>query len=168
MSTPTPETGLLWFSNCNSVDELKKEFRRLVFIHHPDKGGNVKTMQELNAEFTSRLSYLTNRASQSDASYNVQGEVNIGERYREVIEKIIHLPRIEIEICGSWIWVGGDTKPVSPTLKAAGLFWSSNKQKWYWRPSTQASVRRRQMPISWIRHHYGSAFIQQEPAQQVT
>ena len=159
----------MFFSNCNTVEELKREFRRLAFIHHPDKGGSVQMMQALNAEFSSMLSYLTNRASQSDVNYDAQEEVNIGERYREVIEKIIRLPNIEIEVCGSWIWVGGNTRPVSENLKAAGLWWASKKGKWYWRPPEHRKYKRRHpMPMSWIRRVYGSVSIQPEPAQQVT
>ena len=158
----------MFFTNCNTVEELKKEFRRLAFTHHPDKGGNVQTMQELNAESPSRLSHLTNRTSQSDVNYDAQEEVNIGERYREVIEKIIHLPNITIEICGSWIWVGGDTRPASHVLKSAGLWWAPKKRKWYWRPTKYQRKRRFPMPMSWIRQHYGSVYIQPEQAQQVT
>ena len=158
----------MFFTNCYSVEELKQEFRRLAFIHHPDKGGSVGMMQEINAEYTSRLSYLTNRASQSDVNYDAQEEVNIGERYREVIEKIIHLPNIEIEVCGSWIWVGGNTRPVSENLKAVGLHWAHRKNKWYWHPGEQKLRRHRlSKSMEWIRGTYGSVVIQPETAQQV-
>jgi len=40
-----------YFKNINTIEELKDEYRRLAFVNHPDIGGNVETMQEINAEF---------------------------------------------------------------------------------------------------------------------
>lgn len=39
-----------YFSNCRSLDELKAEYRRLTLKHHPDVGGDVETMKEINTE----------------------------------------------------------------------------------------------------------------------
>ena len=30
-----------YFTNCKNLDELKKEYRRLAMIHHPDRGGDT-------------------------------------------------------------------------------------------------------------------------------
>ena len=42
-----------YFTNCHTLDELKREFRRLCMIHHPDRGGDTATMQQINAEYDS-------------------------------------------------------------------------------------------------------------------
>lgn len=40
-----------YFNEVHTLDELKKEFRRLAMLHHPDVGGDTATMQEINAEY---------------------------------------------------------------------------------------------------------------------
>lgn len=40
-----------YFTNCTTLDELKKEFRRLCMKHHPDRGGDTATMAAINAEY---------------------------------------------------------------------------------------------------------------------
>lgn len=40
-----------YFAQCKNLEELKKEFRRLAMIHHPDRGGDVETMKEINNEY---------------------------------------------------------------------------------------------------------------------
>ena len=30
-----------FFTDCKTLDELKAEYRRLIKIHHPDRGGDV-------------------------------------------------------------------------------------------------------------------------------
>lgn len=41
-----------YFGNCKSLDDLKNLYRKLAFIHHPDKGGSVEEMQDINEEFS--------------------------------------------------------------------------------------------------------------------
>ena len=38
-------------SSAQSLRELKHNYRRLAKIHHPDKGGNLLGMQQINAEY---------------------------------------------------------------------------------------------------------------------
>lgn len=40
-----------YFKNVKSFEELKKQFRNLLKENHPDNGGNVEKMQEINAEY---------------------------------------------------------------------------------------------------------------------
>lgn len=39
-----------YFTNCTTLEDLKKEYRRLTMLHHPDRGGDTATMQAINAE----------------------------------------------------------------------------------------------------------------------
>lgn len=43
-----------FFDGCSTPDELKARRNKLAQIHHPDRGGDVKIMQQINAEFTER------------------------------------------------------------------------------------------------------------------
>lgn len=40
-----------YFANCKNLEELKKEFRRLAMIHHPDRGGDQEAMKAINNEY---------------------------------------------------------------------------------------------------------------------
>ena len=37
-----------WFKNIETLEELRKQYRKLAMENHPDKGGQVKDMQEIN------------------------------------------------------------------------------------------------------------------------
>jgi hypothetical protein len=40
-----------YFQNCTTLDALTKERNRLAKLHHPDVGGSLATMQDINAQF---------------------------------------------------------------------------------------------------------------------
>lgn len=40
-----------YFTSCTTLDELKKEYRRLAMLNHPDHGGNEETMKAINNEY---------------------------------------------------------------------------------------------------------------------
>lgn len=40
-----------YFENINTLEELRKQYKELLKLRHPDNGGNVSEMQEINAEY---------------------------------------------------------------------------------------------------------------------
>lgn len=51
-----------YFYNVATLEELRGQYRKLVMIHHPDKGGKTEEMQELNAEYTRFLAFFESNA----------------------------------------------------------------------------------------------------------
>lgn len=47
-----------YFKSCASVQELKKEYRRLAMMYHPDRGGDTATMASINAEYKRMMEIL--------------------------------------------------------------------------------------------------------------
>lgn len=47
-----------WFNTCKTVDEVKATFKKLAMLHHPDRGGNTETMQQINAEYSFAIAKL--------------------------------------------------------------------------------------------------------------
>lgn len=58
-----------YFTNCLTLDALTKERNRLARIHHPDVGGDVATMQDINAEFEQAKKRLSLGAPGPDRYY---------------------------------------------------------------------------------------------------
>lgn len=53
------------FKNINSLNELKTQFKNLLKKNHPDNGGDVAVMQEINAEYDALFKIWKNRHEQS-------------------------------------------------------------------------------------------------------
>ena len=148
---------MIYFNNCKTLDEVKATYRTLAMRHHPDRGGDTDTMQAITREYAYACAYIL-KASDMDEQ-KASEEMNLSQKYREVLERIIHLSGIDIELCGHWIWVSGDTKPVKEELKAAGLFFASKKVKWYYRPEEFKVSHGGTKSMEEIRAKYGSQNI---------
>lgn len=54
---------MAYFDGIKNLAEIKKEFRRLALIHHPDRGGNVKVMQAVVAAYQDAVKSLKDKAA---------------------------------------------------------------------------------------------------------
>jgi flavorubredoxin len=146
-----------YFSNCKNLEDLKKEYRKLALKYHPDRNSGTDTtkiMQSINAEYEKMFEILQ---SESNNTYEKQENVN---DFMEVINKIINL-NVNIEICGVYIWISGNTYTVKEQLKQAGFYWASKKCMWYWKPEEVTSSKHKTWDMEKIRNKYGSQLVKE-------
>ena len=155
-----------WFKNCKTQEEVKNEYRRLCFIHHPDRGGDTSTMQDINAQYAQASNARTRQENPRWTEYQYQEAARVAEVIRVAIEKIITLDRIEIEVCGLWVWVSGDTRPVKDILKSAGFRWARRKKMWYF-AGVPARNKGRTLSMSKIRSIHGSQKVRLDENDEV-
>jgi curved DNA-binding protein CbpA len=145
-----------YFENCKTVDEVKALYRNLAKELHPDCGGSTELMQELNNEYVFVCQLLLQDLHKSSDKFNEQ--MDLSEKHRSIIEQIAHLDGIRIELIGQWIWVTGDTYQIKDLLKTSGLFYSSQKTAWYYRPEGYKG-KKSDKSLEEIRDKYGSEKI---------
>ena len=127
-------------------DAAKKAYKTLVFQHHPDRGGDTRTMQDINAEYAALIvemefenQYSRQRAAHKEGRKTVMDYVDadeIGQELADMITSLLNLDmqNVTIELIGLWIWVTGETKPHAAKLGkrdgGLGLNWAHKKQAW--------------------------------------
>jgi hypothetical protein len=146
-----------FFHGCSTLDEIKALYKKLALEHHPDRGGDLETMQAVNAEYAFASARILKGANLSQDE--TEQEIKFSEQYRLIIEQIASLPGITIELVGLWIWVTGNTYPHRATLKAAGLFFAPKKQAWYYRSEDLKEFRGGKKSLDEIRSRYGSEIV---------
>ena len=144
-----------YFNNITSLDELKKAYRRLAMKYHPDCGGSDEIMKQINAEHDALFETLKANHNKTADEYHQTTET--AEEFRDIVNALLKLDGLEIELCGSWLWIGGNTKEHKDALKMMGCRWSSNKKLWYWHHEEAGRKwRKGNTTMQEIRRKYGS------------
>ena len=152
------------FSAVASLDESKRQYKKLAFKNHPDRGGKTEVMQEINNEYEQLLNRIINEASKDqyqDSSENGRGfwssrseHSEVEKKVKQAIDAIINLDGLDIEIIGVWVWVSGDTKQHKDKLKEAGYVWNRVQCKWVF--IGKKSNGRGRMTLDQMRELHGS------------
>lgn len=146
-----------YFTNIKTLEELKKEYKRLALENHPDRGGDVEVMKAINAEYD----IMFNRVK--DIHVNAKGETYTKENtetpseFKDIIDKLIRMEGLEIEIIGCFIWLSGNTKAHKDNIKALGFKWHSTKKMWYKAPEDYRKKSKKKYSIEEIRDMYGTS-----------
>ena len=142
-----------WFANCENLEQLKKTYKELIMKHHPDRGGDNATMAEINNEYEKVFKILQNKSTSTTEKAEKVNE------YRDLIHELLNLAGIQIEICGAWLWISGETKPHKERLGELNCHYAGAKKMWYWRAEDMKGRSRKPQPMDHIRQKYGSTVI---------
>lgn len=165
------KTAIKWFRpEPDNVEDLKSLYRKLALEHHPDRGGSKDAMQAINAEYTELFESLknTHKSSRPDGPRTYEAQEKTAETpedFIRIVNELFKLDHLEVELCGRWLWISGDTKKHKDRLKALGCRWSKNKQKWSWHfPEDSAMTYKGKKPWSMdrIRLQFGSERLGQD------
>lgn len=55
-----------FFKDVRTIEELKAQYKKLAFAHHPDRGGNTADMQQINNEYDELLKRVKNVHATAD------------------------------------------------------------------------------------------------------
>jgi len=159
--------NMKYFKDIKTISELKREYYKLAKQYHPDVGGTTEIMQKINGEYDILFVLLKNRINYDDydnqtaeEKQNYTYKTEMPSDYQDIISKIIHFENCELEICGYWIWLSGETKSYKDILKSLKFRWSNNKQAWYWRNNESKCFKKGKLKsMDEIREIYGSQKI---------
>lgn len=136
--------------------DVKLAYRRAAATYHPDHNpAGLEMMKLVN------LAYEALKDFEGEIKAKAQNKANYGEAVNTALNAIIDLG-LDIEVCGTWVWVSGDTKPHKDTLKSAGFMWAPKKAMWYFRPSEHKSFNRSPWSMGDIRATHGSSQVDKQ------
>ncbi len=124
-------------------------YRQAAKTYHPDRNpAGLEMMKLVN------LAYETLKDFEGTVSESVFSDY--GEKLNTALNTLMSLG-LNVEMCGCWIWVSGDTRSHKEALKQAGFLWALKKKAWYFRPAHQKKRRyRAAWSMKQIRATYGS------------
>ena len=171
---------MIFFSGCKTKADIRKRYIELIKRYHPDNGGDAEICKQINLEYDQVINRAFdpgyNNESYSDAQKEKQtttrqkAATDTDKKLREVIDKIVFYPGINIEVVGLWVWLDGNTYPYRDQIKAAGFTWSKARKKWYCCPyGIDENVNRyHKKTFNELRNIYGSEKVENEERKGLT
>lgn len=159
-----------YFKDLNSMEAVKKTYRKLAMKHHPDRGGNEEIFKAINNEYEQAMEQAkineTRKAKTEKEKDFIKSQYMNSKNFRNIIDKLIVLEGIEIEITGTWLWLRGNTYKYKEYLKSEfNAQWSKSKKCWFISPQGKNFRKTRGYKgksMSSIRSTYGSTKIKSE------
>lgn len=152
-----------YFGNCETIEDVKAEFKKWAKKLHPDCGGDEAEFVKMKAEYDEVFEALkyTFRNAQG-ATYTKETTDENAEAYAEVVLKMMKMEGVKVELIGTWLWATGATKAYKDELKALGFKWSAKKCAWSWHSSPYYRHSRRKTTMDDIRRTYGTETLKEK------
>lgn len=142
--------SILGISGQYDPEMVKASYRKACSIYHPDRNpSGLEMMKMVNQAYDE----LKDKTGEEKVTEDFNQEY--GQDICEALNKIIHLG-LDIEVCGAWVWLHGDTRPHKDIIKDSGFKWAPKKKLWYYRPSDYKSSSRGKFSMDEIRNKHGS------------
>jgi hypothetical protein len=146
------------------IEELKKIYFGLAQRIHPDHGGSEEEFKILNSEYQELFPRFKDihKNIKPDAEkdyYTAKTSTKeCPDDFINIVTMLLKIKGINVELCGRWLWISGDTKPQKEILKAMGCNWNKKKCMWSWHYPEDSIYKRNKkfVPMDDIRAMYGS------------
>jgi hypothetical protein len=148
-------------NNQYTLADIKTIYRQLASKNHPDKGGNTESMQLINAAFDELYKFFVD-----NDVLDVKQDEELHAFDFDFISELKTMQGVNIEVCGYWIWLTGNTYLYKDKIHVLGFKYSKAKKSWYWSPCIDMTKYRRGCwSMKSIRKIHGSQIVDNEIQQ---
>lgn len=155
-----------YFHNCHTAEDVKHQYRENAKKYHPDLGGNPEDFKAMRIEYERLWEHYKNIHRNSEGKTYERETAETPDEFADIINTLVKLKDVEVELCGSWVWVSGNTKEYRDILKGLHFKWAHKKQAWYFHTETYRKRSHRELTLEEIRDMFGSQRYDQKQEEE--
>ena len=153
-----------YFKDCTTLDEAKALYKKLAFQLHPDVSGyaSEEDFKEMQNQFEA-FKPVTEK-------YKTEFETHNAHQFMDIINDLMQIKYdIIIEVCGSFIWLSGETRNAKEEIKAIKneafkpAQFHKKKLMWFFAPVDYRRFSNKEFDMDEIRGKYGSEQFKNGP-----
>ena len=151
-----------FFSDCRTIEDVKRTFKELCKKLHPDNGGDAEQFKAMMQEYEIAFNRCKNFHTSASGETYEKETAETAAQFADIINKVIHFTGVDIERIGSWVWLSGNTMIYKEEIKAAGFIWSRSKRAWYYTGEENHKKRRGHYSMEQLRSRFGTVKVDSE------
>lgn len=158
-----------YFEAARTLEDVKQLYKKLARDLHPDCNHDRDTtaeFQEMQRQYNEAFKRLKNVHVNKDGETYEKETEETPEQFATIINALLKMPGLMIELCGSWLWITGNTREHKDGLKNLGFKWSKNKSAWYFHFEPYRKRSKKSVDLDTIRSMYGSQKFTERTATQ--
>ena len=147
-----------FFANCRTLDDARAEYRKLLVLHHPDRGGSEDTFKEITTEYERFLQAMINSQGKKD-EWDLMDPLD-KQRFGEVLQSTMDF-NCRVEIIGTWIFAF-EAEVYTEELTYMGFWWSKQHKAFVWSWGTDKKMVPARMTTDNLKNRYGSDIMRKK------
>ena len=175
-------------SQVNCIEDLKKIYFTMAQKLHPDhEGGSEEEFKILNSEYQALFPFFKDihrtvkTKEEAEAAGRAWTEFYTAKTpcteapsdFIGIVKALLSLDGVNVELCGRWLYINGNTKEHRETLKAMGCKYAPKKAPdmwtWHYDKDDVYKGKRKARTMDYIRAAYGSErYYKDEDPKQLT
>jgi curved DNA-binding protein CbpA len=148
-----------FFENATTLEDVKALYKKYARELHPDCNPGKDTtaeFQEMQKQYEATFNRCKNIHINKDGEQYTKETEETPEMFAGIINALLKLDGLCIELCGSWLWITGNTYEHRAELKALNFKYSGNKKAWYFHFEPYRKHSKKSVDLDTIRDMYGS------------
>lgn len=154
-----------YFKNIETLEELKKAYKKLALKLHPDVNKDQDTTEqfkEMQNEYEIIFEQVKNKHKNAQGTIYEKATEETMNEFKDIINSIIGFKDCTIDIIGSWVWVAGNTKEYKDILKGLKFRWIKSKSAWAFHKEPFRKRTKKEYSINDLKEMFGSVSIKIE------
>jgi len=158
-----------YFEAARTLEDVKQLYKKYARELHPDCNPDRDTtaeFQEMQRQYNTAFENLKHIHVNKDGETYEKETEETPEQFAGIINALLRMDGLMIELCGSWLWITGNTRAHSEELKALKFRWSKNKSAWYFHFEPYKKRSKKSVDLDTIRSMYGSQRFTEQTASR--